>query len=76
MKDSLDALGFVWDVRSTGFNEVYSALVRYKEIYGDLLVPQNFIVPQGKEHGFPQELWGLKLGGEVSIKLIFRHSYF
>jgi hypothetical protein len=44
-------------------------IMLYKELYGELLVPQNFIVPQGEEHGLSQELWWLQLGEEVSISL-------
>ena len=65
LKESLTEIGFVWDVRSAGFDNVHAALLKYKEIHGDLLVPQNFIVPTGEKSGFPKELWGLNLGKKV-----------
>ena len=46
------------------FQAVYLALERYKETYGDLLVPQPFIVPDSSE--WPEESWGLRLGARVN----------
>lgn len=46
------------------FQKVYSALATYKNIYGDLLVPQPFVVPE--ETVWPQETWGLRLGARVN----------
>ena len=47
------------------FDMVYDALVIYKKLYDDLLVPQAFCVPFGNT-AWPEELWGLKLGVRVS----------
>jgi Fe2+ transport system protein FeoA len=64
-KDEFLALGLDDTVRSPlGFDTVYSALRAYKAVYGDLLVPQKFVVPQGDVR-FPVETWGLKLGHNV-----------
>jgi hypothetical protein len=46
------------------FDVIYSALEAYKAVYGDLFVPQKFIVPQGDVR-FPVETWGMKLGCNV-----------
>ena len=43
---------------------VYQALLTYKELKGDLLVPQAFIVPS--EEPWPEFTWGLKLGARVN----------
>ena len=37
-----------------------SCLLMYKELFGDLDVPSNFVVP--KEPIWPQELWDVELG--------------
>lgn len=47
------------------FLAVYMALESYKEIYGDLLVPQPFIVPSDSIK-WPEESWGLRLGARVN----------
>jgi hypothetical protein len=47
------------------FQKVYSALVTYKKIYGDLLVPQPFVVPD-KSSDWPKESWSLRLGARVN----------
>lgn len=47
------------------FDMVYDALVIYKKLHGDLLVPQAFFVPS-ENNVWPEELWGLKLGVRVS----------
>ena len=50
------------DVR---FFNVFNALKRYREIYGDLLVPQPFVVPN-ESPDWPPEVWGLRLGARVN----------
>ena len=50
------------DVR---FQNVFTALERYKEIYGDLLVPQPFEVPSNTDD-WPEPTWGLRLGARVN----------
>jgi hypothetical protein len=46
------------------FHKVYLALRTYKDVYGDLLVPQPFAVPS--KAPWPQETWGLRLGARVN----------
>jgi len=64
-------LGFTWEV--TGRRQLYSkkrfdivfdVLCIYKELYGDLMVPQVFVVPSSTP--WPEESWGLKLGARVN----------
>lgn len=64
-------LGFTWEV--TGRRQLYSkkrfdivfdVLCVYKELYGDLMVPQVFVVPSTAP--WPEESWGLKLGARVN----------
>jgi Helicase associated domain len=47
------------------FQAIYDALERYKEIYGDLMVPQPFVVPD-KSKDFPEHTWGIRLGARVN----------
>ena len=47
------------------FQKVYTALKTFKELNGDLLVPQPFVVPQGSTD-WPEETWGLRLGARVN----------
>ena len=35
----LDDLGFVWDLQDTGWAEMFTALVAYKQQHGDCNVP-------------------------------------
>lgn len=47
------------------FQKVYTALKVYKELYGDLSVPQPFAVPKNDPQ-WPQSVWGLRLGARVN----------
>lgn len=68
-KEKLKAIGFQLDgkvaANDARFQIVYDALKRYNEIYGDLLVPQPFVVP-GKTKEWPEQTWGLRLGARVN----------
>jgi len=67
--DKLEDIGFEFDgkvaANDARFNNVYFALVRYKELNGDLLVPQPFFVPDQSED-WDEEFWGLRLGARVN----------
>ena len=54
---SLDSLIDDWDM-------IYKALVTYKDIYGDLRVPNKFIIP--REESWPKLCWDMKLGLKLS----------
>ena len=68
--ERLRASGFEWKESAKAaasnkrFDEVYRSLLVYKEIYGDLYVPQSFIVPNDPR--WPEDTWGLRLGGRVN----------
>jgi len=68
-KERLKEIGFEIDKKLSAndkrFQAVYLALERYKETYGDLLVPQPFVVPTDSEE-WPEESWGLRLGARVN----------
>eukprot|EP00937_MAST-01D_sp_MAST-1D-sp2_P006915 g6915.t1 len=59
----LDALGFVWSVPEWQWQRVLQSLAVYKEMHGDLEVPQLFVVPA--EVPWREDAWGLKLGNRV-----------
>jgi hypothetical protein len=62
----LDSLGFVWDERERRWTEeVQPALLAYREAYGDLRVPQSFVVPS--EAPWPEACWGMRLGVTVGV---------
>jgi Helicase associated domain len=65
----LKAIGFQLDgkvaANDARFQLVYDALKRYQEIYGDLLVPQPFVVPE-RSKDWPEPTWGLRLGARVN----------
>jgi len=67
--EKLQTLGFELDGKAAAneakFSLVYKALASYKQIYGDLLVPQPFVIP-AQSPGWPQETWGLRLGARVN----------
>jgi Helicase associated domain len=69
--DIAAALEKAWDGYPDGpsandirFQNVYTALVTYKRLYDDLLVPQPFVVP--KDPQWPEDIWGLRLGARVN----------
>lgn len=65
----LNSLGFGPDSKAAAndvrYQRVYDALVKYKELYGDLLVPQPFTVPEDSDE-WPEEVRGLRLGARVN----------
>lgn len=69
-ENKLSEIGFLVETNAKNafskkrFEIVYSALVTYKEIYGDLRIPQVFVVPS--EAPWSEDLWELKLGARVN----------
>ena len=65
----LTALGFQPDIKAAAldlrYQRVYDALVVYKGLYGDLLVPQPFTVPEDGDE-WPEVVRGLNLGSRVN----------
>jgi Helicase associated domain len=52
-------------VNDTRFQKVLDALTYYRNIHGDLLVPQPFVVPDNTSD-WPEDTWGLRLGARVN----------
>lgn len=69
MREELEAMGLDYTLHHKYFGKelVLTALNHYKEIHGDLNVKVSFCVPvDGKREGWPEEVWGMKLGSTVS----------
>jgi hypothetical protein len=68
-EQKLNELGFLltagMSANDIRFQNVFTALERYQEIYGDMLVPQPFEVPN-KSEDWPEATWGLRLGARVN----------
>mmetsp|Transcript_17261 Transcript_17261/g.16591 ORF Transcript_17261/g.16591 Transcript_17261/m.16591 type:complete len:551 (-) Transcript_17261:151-1803(-) len=47
------------------YERIKTALIKYKELNGDVIVPQTFKIPAGSAE-WPEETWGIKLGRVVS----------
>ena len=66
---TLEELGVQLDVKTAvndnRFQRVFDALVRYKEIYGDLSVPHPFVIPEESDE-WPESTWGLCLGARAN----------
>ena len=67
-KGEMVDLGFMFDNQRAkyGFDLVKSALLKFKEIHGNFLVKQKFLVPM--EVAWPENTWGIKLGREKIAK--------
>ena len=60
----LNKLKFVWERLVPEWNLILEALVTYRILYGDLLVPTNFTVPY-EDPEWPRSTWGISLGKSV-----------
>ncbi|CAK4577248.1 unnamed protein product, partial [Aphanomyces euteiches] len=64
-RQELDALDFVWDANKLHWNRNLSALKAYKQNYGNLRVPQAFVVPKD-DPDWPSVYAKIKLGTVVN----------
>jgi hypothetical protein len=66
----LNELGFSWEEDNSSkfskkrFDVIYIALQEYKSHFGNLMVPQSYVVPSDPR--FTKSSWGLKLGARVN----------
>ena len=65
-KEDLEKIGFDFTSirKKNDFSVIYRALMKYKELFGDLLVPQLFVIPSDSSD-WPVDLWGINLGSYV-----------
>jgi hypothetical protein len=63
----LESIGFDFNSQQKryGYKSIQVALVKYKDLNGDLLVPAGFVVPPG-DIIWPEETWDMNLGTAVS----------
>lgn len=47
----LESIGMVWNVKEAAWQEMWTELVRYKQINGTSRVPQSYVTPEGKQLG-------------------------
>ncbi len=46
------------------YEKIEVALLAYKSLHGDMLVPTMFVVPRSVE--YPEDVWDMKLGAVVT----------
>ena len=62
----LEVVGFAWCSNEWKWeNVVVPALLKYKELHGDMHVPSCFVVPSSEP--WPEEMWEMKLGSTVHM---------
>ncbi|CAK4620032.1 unnamed protein product [Aphanomyces euteiches] len=64
-RQELDALDFVWDATKLHWNRNLSALKTYMKLFGNLRVPQAFVVPKN-DLDWPSDYANIKLGTIVN----------
>jgi Arc/MetJ-type ribon-helix-helix transcriptional regulator len=60
----LSKLGFIWERLQPEWNLILEALVTFRAIHNNVLVPYRFVVPRGDSQ-WPRATWGLPLGSCV-----------
>jgi hypothetical protein len=73
-KSDYDDQCFCKIVADYGFEKIKVALVKYKEINGDLFVERNFTVPRSTL--WPEEIWDINLGNVVTGIKVGTLSFF
>jgi hypothetical protein len=61
----LNEMGFIWDVHEERFRRNVEGIVAYRELHGDFLIPNKFVIPHGDPR-WPSTTWGLKIGGSYA----------
>jgi hypothetical protein len=64
-REELQGMGFLFERQSSTLEEVKTALLAYKSLYGHLKVPQSYIIGDDDER-YPEEVRGMKLGSLVN----------
>ena len=62
-KEELLALGFCYDLKEVRFHALKAALIHYKKLHGNLLIPTRYVVPSNYE--WPNEMWDVNMGAQV-----------
>lgn len=69
----LNNIGFVWERLQPEWNLFMEAMVTYRSIYGDVMVPATFVVPRDNDE-WSKGCWDLPLGNVVH-RLRLRHDF-
>jgi hypothetical protein len=71
--DELEEIGFAWCRNEEKWEkQIVPALMMYKQVHGNLFVPNSLVVPPSKL--WPKHLWGMKLGSTVG-SIRYAESY-
>lgn len=70
----LHKLGFVWGRLQPEWNIILDALISYYNLYGDVSIAQNFVIPSANA-SWPMASWGMPLGKIVN-RIRARHDFF
>ena len=68
----LEDIGFIWNVHYSKYLQIKLGLLTYQSIYGDMLIPADFIVPHDDQ--WDKEIHGIKLGKKVH-HIRFQNQY-
>lgn len=60
----LNEIGFIWERLQPEWNLILEALITYRSVYGNLLVPSSFVVPKGDTR-WSKATWKIPLGNCV-----------
>uniref|UniRef100_A0A7S4EQH0 Helicase-associated domain-containing protein n=1 Tax=Pseudo-nitzschia australis TaxID=44445 RepID=A0A7S4EQH0_9STRA len=60
----LNRIGFIWERLQPEWNLIFESLIIYKALYGNILVPSTFVVPNDDDR-WPKACWGISLGNSV-----------
>jgi hypothetical protein len=65
-REDFISIGFAYESQiRERYDLIRLSLSKYQEIYGDMLVPQKFVIPNEND-SWPKEAWGMKLGTIVN----------
>jgi hypothetical protein len=63
-REDLESIGFDFNPQQSIYESIRAALLKYKDLKGNMLIPQRFVVPVN-DITWPKETWGMKLGTKV-----------
>jgi hypothetical protein len=65
-REDLLSIGFDYSSQIGKYDLVKTALLTYKDLYNDMLVPRSFKLPHGDD-AWPEDTWNMTLGAVVNI---------
>jgi len=71
--EELNDLGFLWERLQPEWNLVVEALISFRVLHRNTLVPNAFVVPHD-DHNYPSATWGIPLGRCVH-QIRIRHDF-